>query len=102
VELFAPGVLARAIGLPDRSRLVAGYGIREIGTGIGILSADDPTAWIWSRVGGDGLDLATLAVPLAGQNSRKRGAVLALLMVTGTTLLDVLCVRALGSHSAPS
>lgn len=99
---MAPGVLARAIGLPDRSRLVAGYGIREIGTGIGILSADDPTAWIWSRVGGDGLDLATLAVPLAGQNSRKRGAVLALLMVTGTTLLDVLCVRALGSHSAPS
>jgi hypothetical protein len=39
--------------------LVRAYGAREIGSGILSLSVDRQTG-LWSRVAGDGLDVATL------------------------------------------
>ncbi|MBV8095896.1 MAG: hypothetical protein JO110_22235, partial [Acetobacteraceae bacterium] len=60
-EVLAPSSLARASGVRASEQLVAGYGVREIATGIGILSAKSPAPWVWGRVGGDALDLATLA-----------------------------------------
>ncbi len=74
-ELLAPYAVARAVGLQGREGLVRLYGLREIATGIGLLTADDPSPWVWGRVAGDALDLATLgthvregnvARPLAG------------------------------------
>ena len=35
-------------------------GAREIASGFGILAQNKPTPWLWSRVGGDAMDLALL------------------------------------------
>ena len=35
-------------------------GAREIASGFGILAQTKPTPWLWSRVGGDAMDLALL------------------------------------------
>jgi hypothetical protein len=98
MELLAPRALTRALGVRGREELVAAYGVREIATGIGILSAADPAPWIWGRVGGDALDLTTLAAWLGG---RRRGNVLlALAAVAGVTALDVICARSLDAGRA--
>ena len=61
MELFATRKLTRALGMRGQERLVQAYGVREIVTGIGILTSPDPTPWLWGRVAGDALDLGTLA-----------------------------------------
>ena len=60
-ELLFPGVVRRAIGGGDR-RLIRLMGLRELAHGAGILTSARPTGWVWSRVGGDALDLAALGV----------------------------------------
>ena len=94
-ELVAPRAMARNLGLRDNATLVAGYGAREIATGIGILTSRDPTPWIWGRVAGDALDIGTLAT---GIDRRGRHAGVALVAVLGVTVLDVLCGRALSAR----
>lgn len=46
-----------------QERLIRAYGVREIAKGVGILTSPNPTPWLWGRVAGDALDLATLAAP---------------------------------------
>ena len=58
VEALSPGIVTRTLGMEGKEGLVRGYGVREIGTGIGILAANDPSPWLWGRVAGDALDLA--------------------------------------------
>ena len=65
-EIVAPRALCRAIGLEGREGLVRAYGVREVMTGMAILTSHDPTPWIWGRVGGDALDIATLATGFEG------------------------------------
>jgi uncharacterized membrane protein len=60
-ELAAPGALRRLIGGGDR-RVIRLMGLRELAHGAGILTSARPTGWVWSRVGGDALDLAGLGV----------------------------------------
>ena len=98
-ELLAPHAVSRSLGLRGQEKLIASYGVREIAAGIGILASRDPTPWIWGRVAGDALDLATLAGGMAAGHGRERGnAGLALAAVAGVTLLDVLCGRALSAR----
>ena len=56
-ELFGARPLSRWLGLEGHETLIQAYGVREIATGIGILTQADPTPWMWGRVGGDALDL---------------------------------------------
>ncbi|MDO9710958.1 cyclase dehydrase [Paracraurococcus lichenis] len=97
-EVLAPQALARGLGMRGHERLIASYGAREIATGIGILSARDPTPWIWGRVAGDALDIGTLATALDGHNRARGAAGAALAAVAGVTLLDLLCGRALSAR----
>ena len=64
LELVAPRSLDRSLGAPGHRRLTRAYGLRELAAGVGILTSDDPTPWVWSRVAGDALDLATMAPTL--------------------------------------
>jgi len=93
-ELVAPNAMAELTGVRNPSLLQA-YGLREIATGIGILSSDRPAGWLWARVAGDAMDLATLAG--AEDGSRAAGAALA---VAGVTALDVMCAQALSAGAA--
>jgi hypothetical protein len=98
-EVVAPRALARALGMKGQEGLIAAYGMREIATGLGILASKDPTPWIWGRVAGDGLDLATLAANLEGNNPKKENIGIAMAAVAGVTALDVYCAQTLSRES---
>lgn len=90
LELAAPRRLARFLGVGAHDGLIRTMGLREIASGFAILGQPRrPTVGIWSRVGGDVLDSALLAVALGA--SARRGRVLAsLAAVGGVTALDLL------------
>ncbi|MBZ8140833.1 hypothetical protein CLD22_13095 [Rubrivivax gelatinosus] len=88
VELIAARGLARRVGLPGQAGLVRAYGVRELATGVGLLTASRPQPWMWARVGGDALDLATLAQGLDRRGTRT-GAEAAMAAVAGVALLDL-------------
>lgn len=98
--LLRPRSTAGIVGMHRSAPLVPLYGLRELATGIGILLADDPLPWVWGRVGGDALDLATLGAGMIGRRHRGRAA-LAFLAVAGVTALDVLCARTLEHRNRP-
>lgn len=105
-ELLAPRSLARGLGLPGGEWAVRACGAREVLTGVGILTRDDPQPWMWGRVAGDALDLGILAGALASRRRRRGTAAVALGAVAAVTALDVICARALaeadsGHYVAP-
>ncbi|MBV9999268.1 MAG: SRPBCC family protein [Verrucomicrobia bacterium] len=81
--------------MEDRAGLLRTYGLREIVNGAGILAAKDPTPWIWARIAGDALDIATVATGLGDHNPKKDNVLLALAALTGATAADVICSRRL-------
>lgn len=89
-EILAGGEIARALGLRDQDGLIRAYGVREVATGVGILASDDPTPWIWGRIAGDAVDLATLAAGYEG-NAQKDNLLVAATAVLGVTVLDAIC-----------
>lgn len=95
IELLAPRCLGSALGMEGRERLLQAYGVREVAAGVAILSSRDHSPWVWSRVAGDVLDLATLAPALDRSNPRRGAVALALGAVAAVTLLDLLCAREL-------
>lgn len=100
-ELIAPRAMARATGMQGREGLIAGYGARELATGVGLLASRNPTPWIWGRVAGDALDLATIAPRLDQWGARRRErAGLAFAAVLGVAALDLACAIALAAAGA--
>lgn len=97
-ELIAPRALTRTIGMEDHARVAQFYGLREIGAGIGILLARDPTPWVWGRIAGDALDLASLTAALHPDNPERGRAAMALGAVAAVTLLDICCAQQLGGN----
>lgn len=99
-EIVAPDGLARLIGVRGNHRaLLRAFGAREVASGIGILAQEKPAAAVWSRVAGDALDLACLAVALGSPTTRRGRLAGAIAAVAGVALLDVLCAQQLSSDS---
>jgi hypothetical protein len=92
-ELCMARSLARATGLDGRENLLRLYGAREVATGIALLLSRERSPWLWARVGGDALDLATLA------NNGGRNAPAAMVAVAGVAAVDV--YAALGASRQP-
>ena len=87
-EILAPRTMAELTGV-RRPGLIWAYGIREIATGIGILASAQPAAWMWARVAGDAVDMATLGEVIAnGSDKDQRRAIAAAVAVAGVTALD--------------
>lgn len=98
-ELVMPHAVARATGMRGREVLLRAYGLREIATGIGILASRDPTPWVWGRVAGDALDLATLGAHAADpHNARAASSGVAIAAVAGVAALDVACAQTLAKE----
>jgi hypothetical protein len=89
VELISPRTITRALGMRGKEGLVQAYGAREIGAGVLTLSLEKDLG-LWSRVAGDGLDIATLLNAYRPENPKRSNVGLALGMVIGVTLLDLL------------
>ncbi|USI73485.1 hypothetical protein [Sphingomonas morindae] len=90
-ELVAPGRIARALGLEDKQGLIRAYGARELASAIPTLSIDKPVG-LAARIGGDALDLGTLATALHKDNPKRRNAAIATALVAGITLLDLVAL----------
>src|SRR4051794_6804335 len=87
-ELIAPGAITRFLGMQGKEGLVKAYGMREIGAGVMCLSTEKPLG-LWSRVAGDGLDMATLLPGLRSDNPKRDNVAVALATVAAITLLDI-------------
>jgi uncharacterized membrane protein len=92
-EILMPRTLSRAMGVQERPVLMRALGVRELVSGVGILTNENPTAWLWSRVGGDAIDLALLGGALASEDTGRVRASAATAAVAGVAALDVFCSR---------
>lgn len=93
VELVAPRSITRALGMEGREGLVRACGVREIGHGVLSLSVDKQVG-LWSRVAGDGLDIAVVMSEMRPDNPKRDNVGLALAMLLGITLIDVVGAQA--------
>ncbi|HEY0548250.1 MAG TPA: SRPBCC family protein [Verrucomicrobiae bacterium] len=94
-ELLAPRWLGKAIGLNNHTTLLRVFGVREIMSGVAILSQPRSATWVRTRVAGDVLDLAVLGAALRSNGSDKSRIALATAAVAGVTIADVLCSQQL-------
>jgi uncharacterized membrane protein len=98
--LVAPRSLAKLIGVRgDHSDLFRTLGVGKIASGVGILAERKPSgalaAWLWSRVGGDAIDLALLGAAFKLKKSNRGRLAAATAAVAGFTALDVICSQRL-------
>ncbi len=97
VELLAPQVLTRRLGQEGHEPILRLYGAREIANGIGLLTSRDRAPWLWGRLGGDALDVATLLAVRRPGSARDDNLRLALFAVLGIAALDLVCVQTLSA-----
>jgi uncharacterized membrane protein len=101
-EVVAPGKVAGLIGAPNRNRtrkVLRTYGFREIAAGVGILSNRRPAGWVWGRVGGDLMDLASLGSAMNSRGANRTRLMTATAAVLGVTALDVVCGQQLTAQT---
>ncbi len=105
LEVLAPQQLTRFLGVGAHDTLVRAYGVRELMAGAGLLLQPGArAAWLWSRVAGDVLDLATLGTAKPHTPAGRWRTASALAMVAAVTVVDVLTARAItrGAQRAKS
>lgn len=95
-EVLATRRLTRTLGMHGDERTLRLYGVREIISGIGLLTSPNPTPWLWTRVAGDALDLGTMAKAYQYSN-KQRNLTLAMANVAVVTALDVMCAQQMGA-----
>jgi uncharacterized membrane protein len=102
-EFIAPAALARLIGAPTDPKIVAlvrAMGAREVGHGIAIFTRPGNAGPVWSRVAGDGADLAFLGAAHGSEQADRRRLMVATAAVAGVTVLDVICAQRLTLRAA--
>lgn len=101
VELIAPRALARASGVGDHPFVLRLLGLREIATGVGLLSERAPGDWAWARVAGDAMDLTLLGVASRSPDAEQGKIAMTAAAVLGVTAFDAYAARRLtASQSA--
>jgi hypothetical protein len=97
-ELLLTRQVARASGLQGSENLLRLYGVREIANGVGLLAANDRqrAGWMWARVAGDALDIATVAT----QARTPANAVGTVAALVGVAALDVKTAQVLSEENA--
>lgn len=92
-QVLAPRLMSRIVGIDDDGKnatLMRALGVRELTSGVGILSQPHPTGWVWSRVAGDMMDLAMLGRAMSSSDNSRGRTAFATAAVLGVTALDVL------------
>jgi uncharacterized membrane protein len=101
-QMLTPGGVARLIGVSDDAanrNLMRVMGMREVATGLGILSRPRPASWVKARVAGDMLDLSLLGAAFMSGDTQKGRVAFATAAVAGVTALDVLCSQNLSQKA---
>ncbi len=92
---LAPRALGRVSGVGERSDLLRVLGLRELASGVGLLTQRNRTPWLFARVAGDVMDLALLLSAIGPENPHRHRALAALGIVGAITAADVsACGRA--------
>jgi hypothetical protein len=99
-ELIAPRSITTALGMEGKEGLVRAYGAREVASGILSLSTEKQLG-LWSRIGGDSLDIAALCNEMRHDNPKRDNVRLALAMVLGVAALDLIGAKAVSARHAP-
>jgi uncharacterized membrane protein len=89
-QLLAPRAVLRMTGVGDKPQLVRALGLREITSGVGILSQRNPSGWLWSRVAGDAMDLALLGRAARSPDIQPKRLALVAAAVTGVAIIDLI------------
>ena len=92
IGILTPRRAARTIGVRNHPLIFRLIGLRELASGVGILtkSPKAKAGWLWSRVGGDALDLTLLGTAFTGFRSRRSRLKVATGALAGMTILDTL------------
>jgi uncharacterized membrane protein len=88
-ELLAPKAMGRMIGVGDQSTVLRMCGVREIVSGVGLLSGRAPATFAMSRVVGDVMDLALLGAALRSPDSNPSRVAAAATAVAVVAALDL-------------
>ncbi len=100
-QIAAPRTVARMIGVSDddtnRNALLA-IGLREIASGVGILTQDRPAVPLWARFGGDVVDLALLGRAFRSDEAERNRLAVAAAAVLGVTVLDLITSQRVGRN----
>jgi uncharacterized membrane protein len=91
--VIAPRAFAGFLGTRKHGVLFRIMGMREIASGVGILTQRRPAGWLWARVGGDIIDLVALGKALESKRAKPVNIAIATAAVTGVTALDLRCAR---------
>jgi uncharacterized membrane protein len=98
--LLAPRTFGSVAGVGrGTGSLMRNTGVRELATGVGILSQRNPAPWLWSRVVGDVLDLAVLGTGLRPGNPGRGRAAFSFAAVAGILALDTLAATHFTKHA---
>lgn len=98
-EIISGRELDRYLGTGRRQGILRLFGLRELGAGAVILAQREPNAAsVWSRVGGDVMDLIFLGTALEHQGNKTRleRLTVATTTVAAITALDIYCAWQLG------
>jgi uncharacterized membrane protein len=102
-EVAAPDSVARLIGVRNSSnarRTLQSFGMREIANGLALLQSSQDSTWLWTRVGGDAIDAATLWRALDDPNNDRNKVLTAIGAVAGIATLDAVCAAGLSQRSS--
>ena len=99
-EVVMPDRMASLTGVRNHPDLFRTYGLRELGAGMGILTQRRSAGWIWARVAGDALDLASLGFAMTTKRADRHRLAYTTAAVAGVTALDIACALRL-SRGAP-
>jgi len=100
-QLAMPDRVARICGVEateDTVTLMRSLGLRELTSGVGILTQPKPDKWLWSRVLGDVMDLALLGAAMSRDDAERGKTLGATLAVLGVTGLDILAAKAMAAE----
>ena len=100
-ELIAPRKVAQAVGMNENhTGLLRAYGAREMLAGVGSHSVY-PVPALWSRVAGDVLDIATVALAAERDEdgNRSRNNWIAIAALTGVTMIDAMVASRLAAET---
>ena len=90
-QVLAPQKVAELIGVEhDSGNAMRLIGLREIASGVGMLTQENPTGWAWLRVGGDVMDLALLNSAASSPHADHERVTKAKAAVLGVAALDTL------------
>lgn len=104
-EIATPNLVAKLIGVTNNQKtrkVLRFYGARELAAGVGILSQDNPSGWLWARVAGDVVDVSSLCKAMTENGNDRGKGIATAAAIVGVTLADVYCANQLSNGSGNS